>query len=84
MLNEGQAYLEVQTNQRKDQRLQVLHEVVEDAQALRVFALVDVDQGADLGRFEGDVLRAEADLEFLPPVFVLLRPFGVVFSVAVG
>lgn len=40
-------YLEVQRYEREDQRLEILHQIVENAQALRVFALVDIDQRAD-------------------------------------
>ncbi len=37
----------MQTNQRKHQRLQILHQIVKHPKAFRVLAFVDVDQGAD-------------------------------------
>lgn len=46
---EFNAYLEVQRNEREDESLEVLHQVVEDPQPLWVFRLVHVDQGSDLG-----------------------------------
>ena len=36
-------YLEVQRDQGEDQRLEILHEVVEYSETLRVLGLVDVD-----------------------------------------
>lgn len=35
---------EVQADEREDEALQILHEIVEDAQALWVFALLNVEQ----------------------------------------
>ena len=55
-----------------------LDEVVEDPEALRVLAGLDIDEGADLGGGEGDVLVAHDDLELLPADAVGLRPVDVV------
>jgi len=71
--------LEVQRYQREHERLQVLHEIVEDAESLRISRFLDVDEGANLGGFEGDVFVSQADLEFLTAVFILLRPFCIIF-----
>lgn len=71
-------YLKVQRNQRKHQCLQVLHQVVENAQSLGVRALLHIHQRPDLGGFERNVLVTHPDLELLAPVLVLLRPLGVV------
>lgn len=73
--------LEVQTYERKDQRFQILYQVVEDTQAFWVLGLVNIDQRADLGGFERNVLASYPDLELLPPVLVLLRPLRIVFPV---
>ena len=40
--------LEVKAYQREDQRLEVLHEIVEDAEAFWVGGVTDVDEGSDL------------------------------------
>lgn len=40
--------LEVKTYQREDQRLEVLHEIVEDAEAFWVGRVTDVDEGSNL------------------------------------
>jgi hypothetical protein len=55
-----------------------LHEVVEDAQTLRILAGLDIDEGADLGGGEGDVLVPHDNLELLPSDTVGLRPVAVV------
>jgi len=55
-----------------------LDEVVEDPEALRVLAGLDIDEGADLGGGEGDVLVAHDDLELLPANAIGLRPVAVV------
>lgn len=45
----------MQRRQAEDERLEILHEVVEDAQTLRVRRFRNVDEGADLSglRIEG-------------------------------
>jgi len=70
--------LEVQADEREDQALEVLDQVVEGAQALHVLAAVDVDQRADLAGGERDVLVAHQDLQLLAPHAVRLRPQRVV------
>ena len=77
---------EVEANEREDETLDVLDEVVEAAEALGVLAVVDVDERADLGRGERDVLVAHDDLELLaadtvgrrPRLVVLLHDLGLV------
>lgn len=73
--------LEVQGDEAEDQGLEVLDQIVEDAQALGVGGLGDVDEGANLGGLEADVLAAHFNLQFLPAVLILLGPFAVVFPV---
>eukprot|EP00951_Prasinocladus_malaysianus_P020531 scaffold168119_cov23-Prasinocladus_malaysianus.AAC.1 len=70
--------LEVQAHQGEDQALEVLHEVVEDAQPLGVFALLDLKQRADLGGGEGDVVVPDHDLKLLAANPVRLGPVVVV------
>ena len=45
-------YSEVQRDQREDEALDVLNEVVEGAQPVGVLALLHVQQAADLGRLQ--------------------------------
>ena len=69
---------EVQPDEREGEALQVLHEVVEGAQALGVLALLHIEQRANLGRRKRNVLVAQDDLELLPPIPVGLGPVLVV------
>lgn len=41
-------YFEVQRYEREDQCLQILHQIVENPQALRVLRLIHINQRADL------------------------------------
>ncbi len=68
----------MEANEREDQALDVLNEVVEAAEALGVLAVVDVHEGADLARSERDVLVAEHNLELLAADAVRRRPHLVV------
>ncbi len=70
---------EVQSDEREDETLEILHQVVEAPECVRVLAGVDVDEGSDLGRGEGDVLVSHHDLELLAADAIGLRPKGVVF-----
>ena len=79
----GLFHLEMQRYQREHEGLQVLHEIVEDAESFRIGRFLDVDEGANLGGFEGDVFVTQADFEFLAAVFILLWPFRIVFPVVV-
>merc|ERR1719481_2379026 len=72
--------LEVEPNQGEHEALEVLHEVVEAPEAVRVPALVHVDQAPYLGRREADVLVTNDDLQLLPAHPVRLRPQGVILS----
>lgn len=73
--------LEVQRDQAEDQSLEVLHEVVKDAEALGVGRLGDIDKRSDLGRLERNVFVADPQLKLLPTVLVLLWPLCVVLLV---
>lgn len=55
-----------------------LDQVVEDAQAVRVLALLHLHERAQLGGGEGDVSLPQNDLQLLPPCFVRWRPVGVI------
>lgn len=55
----------VQADQRKHQTLQVLHQIVEAAQAFRIFGLVDIDEGARLRGGKRDVFVANDDFQLL-------------------
>jgi hypothetical protein len=74
----------MQRNERQHQTLQVLNEVVEDAQALGVFAGLHVQQAADLGGLKADVLVPQHNLQLLTPYAVSLRPVRVVFLEDLG
>lgn len=65
---------------RRGTYLEVLHEVVHHAQAFRVVAVLHLEERADLGRLEGNMLFAEANLKLLPPCGVFSRPGGIVLS----
>lgn len=64
---------EVQADQREDEALEVLYEVVEDAERVGLGRVLHVEQRADLRRRERDMLAAERALQLLPPV---LRGWG--------
>ncbi len=53
---------EVQANEREDEALEILHEIVEYPQSLRVLTLLDVQQRANLGRRKRNVLVAHDHL----------------------
>lgn len=69
----------MQTDEREDETLDVLNEIVEASQALGILAVVDVDERADLGGCERDVLVAHHDLELLSADSIGRRPRLVVF-----
>jgi hypothetical protein len=43
-------YLEMQCDERKDERLQILDDIVKHSQSFRILAVVDICQRADFGR----------------------------------
>lgn len=59
--------LEVQPNQREDEALEILNQIVEATQALGIFWMVNVDEWAGFWRCEGDMLVANDDLQLLTP-----------------
>ncbi len=76
--------LKVESDQREHETLEILHEIVKASEALGVATGVHIDQGADLGRREGDVLIAHHDLQLLTADAVRLRPNGVVLGDDLG
>eukprot|EP00962_Isochrysis_galbana_P014161 scaffold4035_cov132-Isochrysis_galbana.AAC.7 len=56
---------EVEPDEREDHTLEVLHQVVEDAKALRVLAVLHVEERPDLARRKGDVLPSDDHLKLL-------------------
>jgi len=71
--------LKVESNEGKDQTLEVLHQVVEATQTFRVLALVDVHKAACLGRGEGNVFVAHHYFQLLSTNSIRLRPSTVIF-----
>lgn len=55
----------MQSNQREDQTLQILDQVVETAQALRILRLIHVNQRAGFRGRERDVLITDYNLQLL-------------------
>ena len=69
---------EVEPNERKDEAFQVLHEIVEGAQAVRIARLLHVRQRSDLRGGERDMPVTEKHLELLPANSVWRGPIGIV------
>lgn len=77
--------LEMKTNERKDQTLDVLNKIVEASETLGILAIVDIDKRSDLGRSERDVFVAHDDFKLLttdsvwrwPQLVVLLHDLRV-------
>ena len=57
--------LEMEADEGEHETLEVLDQIVETAEAVRVARLVDVDQGADLAGGEADVLIPDHNLQLL-------------------
>ena len=72
--------LEMEANEREDQALEVLDQIVETTQAVRVSGLVDVHQRANLAGGEADVFVSDDDLQLLTANTVRLGPEGVVLG----
>ena len=70
----------MEANQREDQALEVLDQIVETAETVRVSGLVDIHQAANLAGGEADVFVADDDLQLLTSNTVRLRPEGVVLG----
>ena len=68
----------MEADEAEHETLEVLDEIVEAAEAVRVTRLVDVHEGADLAGGEADVLVPDHDFQLLAPHAVWLRPEGVV------
>lgn len=66
--------LEVQRDQRENEALEILHQVVEASQAFRVVAGVHVGQRADFRGAERDLLVADAHFELLGAHSIRRRP----------
>jgi hypothetical protein len=69
----------VKANERKHKAFQVLNQVVEYPKSFRIFAALDIKQGANLRRGERDMVIAHDYLQLLPPNSVWLRPVVVIF-----
>ena len=61
-----------------------LYEIVESSQSFRILALVHVDQGADLGGGEADVIVSEDDFELLAADAIRPGPHVVIFAQNLG
>ena len=55
----------MEPDEREDETLEILHQVVECAQTLGILGVVDVDQRSDLRRGEGNVFVAANDFQLL-------------------
>lgn len=69
---------EVQSYQREHQAFEILYQVVEASQTLRVPRLIDVQKRTGLGRGERYVLVADHDFQFLATDAIRLGPKRVV------
>ena len=57
--------LEMETNEGEHETLEVLNEIVEAAETVRVAGLVDIHEGPDLAGGEADVLVPDHNLQLL-------------------
>ena len=57
--------LEMETDEGEHETLEVLDQIVETAETVRVAGLVHIDQGPDLAGGEADVLVSDHDLQLL-------------------
>merc|ERR1719215_323328 len=72
--------LEMEADEGEHETLEVLDQVVETAETVRVTGLVHVHQGPDLAGGEADVLVPDHDLQLLTTNTVGLGPEGVVLG----
>ena len=72
------ADFEVEGHEREDKALEVLHDVVEGAEAVGVVAALDVDEGANFGGGEGHMFGVADNFELLAADLVGLGPVGVI------
>merc|ERR550525_814916 len=72
--------LEMEPDEGEHQALQILNQVVETAETVRVSRLVDINQAADLAGCERDVLVPNHNLKLLAADPVWLRPKLIIFS----
>ena len=68
----------MQSDEGEDQALEILYQVVEASETVRITTLVHVHQRSNLAGGEADVLVSDHDLQFLTPHAVGLRPQSVV------
>ena len=64
--------LEMEADEAEYHAFEVLDQVVETAETVRISGLVDVNQGPDLAGGEADVLVPDHDLKLLPPHLIRL------------
>ena len=70
----------MEADQREDETLEVLDQVVETAETVGVAGLVDIHQTANLAGGEADVFVSDDDLQLLTANTVRLGPEGVVLG----
>ncbi len=68
----------MERDEREDEALEILEEIVEDLESFRVFAFSDIGEGAELRSDERDMFLSEHDLEFLSADLVRVRPVLVI------
>ena len=76
--------LEMEADEGEHETLEVLDQIVETAEAVRVAGLVHVDQGPDLAGGEADVLVSDHNLQLLTTNTIRLRPESVVLRHHLG
>ena len=70
----------MQSNEGENQALEVLDQIIETTEAVRITRLVHVNQGSNLAGGEADVLVSDHDLQLLTSHAVGLGPEGVVLG----
>jgi len=70
---------EVKGDERENETLQILHEIIEDTESFRVLTVLDIHQGPDFGSLESDVVISNTDFKLLLANNVLFGPVCVVF-----
>ena len=69
----------MKSDQRENQALQVLNQVVEWAKSNRIFAVIHFHKTANFAGRERDMVVAAQNLQFLATHAIRFRPIGVVF-----
>lgn len=69
---------EVETNQREDEALEILYQVVECSKTFRIFALVDIYEGTNFRSCERNMLISNDNFQFLSPNSIRGWPHGII------